>query len=52
MNTLKVTTAAGGVYTILDATAFGPDAVVGHTASDSTERIFRFAETDTVEAIS
>lgn len=51
MNKLKVTTAAGGVYFIIDATAFGPDAVIGHTASDPTDRIFRFAETDIVEVI-
>lgn len=51
MNTLKVTTAAGGVYTIYEATAFGPDAVIGHTASDQTPRVFRFEDTDTVERI-
>ncbi|AXQ52916.1 hypothetical protein SEA_NEFERTHENA_53 [Microbacterium phage Neferthena] len=48
---IQVRTAAGGVYVIKDATAFGPDAVIGHLASDPTDRIFRFAETDTIKEI-
>ncbi len=49
MKTLKVTTASGGVYIIKDASAFGPDAVVGRTEGDGVLRVFRFQDTDVVE---
>lgn len=50
MQNLTVTTASGGAYRILDATAFGPDAVIGRTESDPTPRVFRFEDTDVVKA--
>jgi len=50
MRNVIVTTATGGIYTVLDATAFGPDALLGHTASDPQLRVFRLLDTDTVVA--
>lgn len=51
MKNIKVTTASGGVYIILEASAFGPDAIIGHTKSDPKHRIFNIADDDKIEEI-
>lgn len=50
MKKLKVTTAAGGVYIILDATAFGIDACIGRLQGQEL-RTFRFEDSDVVEEV-
>lgn len=47
---VRVRTAAGGMYVIRDASAFGPDAIAGRPdGSPSALRIFHLADDDEVE---
>lgn len=52
MKTLRVTTSGGGCYIIYDATAFGPNGVIGYTDRRSrTLRQITFQYDDVVEEI-
>lgn len=46
---VRVTTQSGGIFIIREATAFGLDAIMGYTDSDSTLRVFPLADTDVTE---
>lgn len=46
---VRVTTQAGGIFIVREATAFGMDAIMGYTDGDSTLRIFPLAEDDVTE---
>lgn len=48
---IKVTTTAGGIFIILNASAFGMDAVIGHTENDPKPRIFNIGVHDKLEKI-